>query len=81
MSAILDMVYGDLRQLIIGKLYMSDDLAQYNWGDQFPRLIMRNINTFIDSVLLLTMSSEQAHREMSRHAIRTSTYLMISTMV
>lgn len=84
-SAILDTVYNDLRQLIIGKLYTSDNLAQYNRGDQFPRLIVSNINTSIDSVLLPTMSSEQDHKErvrsMTRRAIRTSTYLMMPMMV
>ena len=84
-SAILDTTYRDLRQLIIGKLYTSDDLAHYNRGDQFPRLIVSNINTSIDSVLLPTMSSEQDHKErvrsMTRRAIRTSTYLMMPMMV
>lgn len=84
-SAVLDTLYNDLRQLIIGKLYKSDELAQYNRGDQFPRLIVSNINTSIDSVLLPTMSSEQDHKErvrsMTRRAIRTSTYLMMPMMV
>ena len=84
-SAILDTVYNDLRQLIIGKLYTSGDLAQYNRGEQFPKLIVSNINTSIDSVLLPTMSSEQDHKErvrsMTRRAIRTSTYLMMPMMV
>lgn len=84
-SAILDTVYNDLSQLIIGKRYTSEDLAQYNRGSQFPRLIVNNINTSIDSVLLPTMSSEQDHKErvrsMTRRAIRTSTYLMMPMMV
>ena len=84
-SALLDTAYRDLRQLIIGKLYTSDDLAQYNRGEQFPKLIIGNINTSIDSVLLPTMSSEQDHKErvrsMTRRAIRTSTYLMMPMMV
>ena len=84
-SAVLDTVYNDLRQLIIGKLYTSDDLAQYNRGEQFPKLIVGNINASIDSVLLPTMSSEQDHKErvrsMTRRAIRTSTYLMMPMMV
>lgn len=84
-SAILETVYNDLRQLIIGKLYTSDDLAQYNRGEQFPKLIVSNINTSIDSVLLPTMSSEQDHKErvrsMTRRAIRTSTYLMMPMMI
>lgn len=84
-SALLDTVYNDLRQLIIGKLYTSEDLAFYNKGKQFPSLIITNINTSIDSVLLPTMSSEQEHRDrvraMTRRAIKTSTYLMMPLMM
>lgn len=84
-SALLDTVYTDLRQLIIGKLYTSSDLAQYNQGEKFPKLIVTNINTSIDSVLLPTMSKEQDKpehvRNMTRRAIKTSTYIMMPCMV
>lgn len=84
-SSLIDTVYNDLRQLIIGKLYTSADLAQYNRGKQFPQLIISNINTSIDSVLLPTMSSEQDNRDrvraMTRRAIRTSTYIMAPMMM
>ena len=58
-SSLLDTVYNNIRQLIIGKMYSSSDLAYYNRGKQFPDLIVNNINTSIDSVLLPTMSSKQ----------------------
>ena len=84
-SSLIDTVYNDLRQLIIGKLYTSGDLAQYNRGKQFPHLIITNINSSIDSVLLPTMSSEQDNRDrvraMTRRAIRTSTYIMAPMMM
>ena len=84
-SALLDTVYTDLRQLIIGKLYAPSDLAQYNQGEKFPKLIVTNINTSIDSVLLPTMSKEQDNsehvRNMTRRAIKTSTYIMMPCMV
>ena len=79
-SALLDTVYKDIRQLIIGKLYTTDDLAFYNKGTQFPQLIVTNVNSSIDSVLLPAMSSEQDNRErvkaMTRRAIKTSTYII-----
>ena len=85
MSSLLDTIYNDLRQLIIGKLYSSSDLAQYNQGEKFPKLIVNNINTSIDSVLLPTMSKEQDNpehvRNMTRRAIKTSTYIMMPCMV
>ena len=84
-SSLLDTVYNDIRQLIIGKIYSRADLAQYNQGEKFPQLIVTNINTSIDSVLLPTMSKAQDDkntvRNMTRRAIKTSTYLMMPFMV
>ena len=84
-SSLLDTVYNDLRQLIIGKLYSKNDLAFYNQGKKFPHLIVTNINTSIDSVLLPTMSKAQddknAVRSMTRRAIKTSTYIMMPVMI
>lgn len=79
-SALLDTIYNNVRQLIIGKFYSASDLAFYNKGKQFPNLIVTNINTSIDSVLLPVMSQEQDNRTrvkaMTRKAIRTSSYVM-----
>ena len=84
-SSLLDTCYNNLRNLIIGKMYSPSDLAFYNQGDKFPKLIVTNINTSIDSVLLPTMSSAQDDRErvknMTRRAIKTSTYVMAPLMM
>lgn len=84
-SSLLDTVYNNLRNLIIGKMYSSADLAYYNQGDKFPKIIVTNINTSIDSVLLPTMSNEQDDRKriksMTRRAIKTSTYVMAPLMM
>ena len=84
-SSLLDTVYNNLRNLIIGKMYSSADLAYYNQGDKFPKIIVTNINTSIDSVLLPTMSNEQDDRNrvksMTRRAIKTSTYVMAPLMM
>lgn len=79
-SSLIETVYQDARQLIIGKMYQPADLAFYNKGVQFPQLIVSNVNASIDSVLLPVMSQVQEDREavkaMTRRAIRTSVYLM-----
>lgn len=84
-SALLDTGYNNLRNLIIGKLYSSADLAYYNQGDKLPNLVITNINTSIDSVLLPTMANEQDDparvRSMTRRAIKTSTYVMAPLMM
>lgn len=84
-SALIDTVYNNLRQLIIGKFYQKDDLAFYNQGEKFPNVIVTNINNSIDSVLLPVMSKEQddiqAVKRMARRSIKTSTYVMAPLMI
>ena len=84
-SALLDTVYTNIRSLVIGKMYSSADLAFYNQGDKLPSVIVNNINTSIDSVLLPTLAKEQDDRErvknMTRRAIKISTYIMAPLMM
>jgi O-antigen/teichoic acid export membrane protein len=84
-SSLLDTVYNNVRQLIIGKMYSEADLAFYNRGKQFPNLIVTNINTSIDSVLLPTMSKarddKMVVKQMTRRSIKTSTYVMAPLMM
>ena len=84
-SALLDTGYIELRQLIIGKLYTTADLAFYNKGNSFPKLIISNINSSIDSVLFPTMSAAQDQqdrvRAMTRRAIKTSSFLIMPLMM
>lgn len=84
-SSLFNTVYNNLRNLIIGKYYSSADLAYYNQGDKFPNLIITNINSSIDSVLLPTLSSAQDEKNrvknMTRRAIKTSTYIMAPLMM
>lgn len=84
-SSLINQVDTEIRQLIIGKMYTSTDLAQYNRGQQFPNLIVTNVNTSIDSVLLPTMSQAQDNpkqvKAMTRRAIKTSTYVIAPLMM
>ena len=84
-SGLLDTVYNNIRQLVIGKMYSPSDLAFYNKGQQMPSLIITNINASIDSVLLPVMSREQRDnmrvKDMTRRAIKTSTYIIAPMMV
>lgn len=84
-SALLDTVYNNLRSLIIGKVYSSGDLAYYNEGDKFPKIIVTNINTSIDSVLLPAMAKEQDDKDrvknMTRRSIMVSCFIMSPIMI
>ena len=77
-SALLDTTYTNLRQLIIGKKYSPQELAFYDKGNLFPSAVVSNLNSSINSVLLPVMASEQDDKirikQMTRRAIKTSTY-------
>lgn len=77
--------YQEIRALIIGKVYSSEDLAYYDKGRQFPNLIVTNINTSIGAVLFPKMAQEQDDktriREITRKSIRFSSYLMCPLML
>lgn len=79
-SSLIDTMYNNIRTLLIGGKYSSKDLAFYDRGNQFPNVIVNNINISIDSVLLPTMSNVQDDKAkvktMTRRSIKTSTYLI-----
>lgn len=84
-SRLIDTVYVNVTQLLVGKIYSSADLAHYNRGNHFPNLIITNVNTSIDSVLLPAMSKDQESRErvknMTRRSIKVSTYIIAPLMM
>lgn len=83
-SSLIDTIYNDIRSLIIGKMYSSEDLAYYNKGNQFPTLLVSNINSSIDSTLFPAMSLVQDDRErikaITRRSIKVSTFIIFPMM-
>ncbi|MBR6353105.1 MAG: lipopolysaccharide biosynthesis protein [Oscillospiraceae bacterium] len=83
-SQLLDTAYLKLYQFIIGLRYSTADLAFYNRAEQFPLLITENTSSALDSVLLPVLSSEQDDparvREMTRRAVKVSTYILMPLM-
>lgn len=84
-SGLLDTLYRNLRTLIIGRMYTPSMLGYYNRGQQFPQLIVSNINGSIQSVMLPALSAHQDDRkrvkEMMRRAIVSSSFLIFPMMV
>lgn len=84
-SHLIDVVYTDLRQLIIGKMYTKSDLAYYNQGSKYTHAFVTSINSSLDSVLLPVMSNVQDSVEkvrfLTRKAIKTSTFLIMPIMM
>ncbi len=84
-SSIINTIYNNLRQLVIGKLYSAKSLAFYNRGYMIPNTVVCNINTAIDTALFPAMSSAQDDvatvKAMTRRSIRISSYIMWPMMM
>ena len=84
-SSLIDTIYRNIYDLIIGKIYNSSTLAYYNRGKQFPNIIAINIDGTISSVMLPTLSSKQddkvALKKMVRRAIVTSSFFLFPIMI
>lgn len=84
-SGLIDNIYGNISQMVIGKTYSSADLAYYNKGRQLPNIIVMNFNSSIDSVLFPVMSNVQDDiskmKSITRKAIMTSNYVMAPLMM
>ncbi len=65
----------NIRKLIIGKVFAADSLAYFEKGDQLPSIVMSNIYTSIQTILLPTFSDAQDDRQRVKSMMRRSTKL------
>lgn len=84
-SNVIDVLYQDLRSLVIGKKYDSGTLGYYNRGKQFPQFIINAINGAVQAVMLPALSKEQDDRTrirmMMRNSIVISSYIIFPMMM
>ena len=84
-SDLLMALTDELRTIIIGKVYTSDDLAYYQKGRQFPNLVATTVNSSISVPLFAALSKNQDNKRDIRNAtsrfIKTGSYLLMPVMV
>lgn len=84
-AGLINSFYSQLRSLVIGKVYTASDLAYYNRAQQFPQLLVTNVNASIDGVLFPAMSNEQNDKErivkIMRRSIKISSFVLFPLMV
>ncbi len=84
-SSLIDVLYQDIRSLVIGKKYDSGTLGYYNRGKQFPQFIINAINGSVSAVMLPAMSKEQDEKEkvktLMRQSIIISSYIIFPMMI
>ena len=85
LSSFINSAYGEIRSLIVGKIYSSGDLAQYKRGQQFPQLFITNINTAVSSVIYPTISMVNNNltdvKRLTRRSMAVTAYIIFPMMV
>ncbi|MBO6030445.1 MAG: lipopolysaccharide biosynthesis protein [Prevotella sp.] len=77
-------LYENIRSLVIGKVYQPSTLAYFDRGKSLPHLVMSNVTTSINSVLLPTFAIEQDNtvrvKQMMRRSVQVS-YLFVCPLL
>lgn len=72
-SGMLCSLYADIRSLIIGKVYTTEDLGYYNRGQQFPNILSSTLDSSIQAVMFPAISASQESKERMRMLLKKST--------
>ncbi|MEG2604520.1 MAG: lipopolysaccharide biosynthesis protein [Clostridia bacterium] len=84
LSSLLETGYNNLRSLVIGKRFHSEQLGYFNRGKQFPELLMNAVNGSIQSVMLPVLAESQEDiprmKQMMRRSVMVSSFLVMPLM-
>jgi len=84
-SGLLDTLDSKIQGLFVGAMFSPSILGFYNRGEQFPNLIINNIDNSIQSVIFPALSSHQDDKkrvkEIVRRSIVTSSFIIFPMMV
>ena len=84
-TGLLFTIYAELRTLIIGKRYSTQELGYYNQGFSFPKFIASNVDTTINRVLFPSLSNIQdkgaSLADKTRRAAKTSAFIMTPVLL
>lgn len=85
LTGLLGTLYNNVSQLCVGKVYSSADLAYYNKGKSWPDLLVNNVNSSLDSILLPVFSENQDDENKLYNQTRTiiclSAYVLLPLML
>lgn len=83
-ASLIDTIFTNIHGLVIGKAYSEDMLGSFNRGEQFPKLVVSNLSSAIQSVLLPAMSKKQESKEdvkaLLKSSVRLSTFVVAPMM-
>jgi len=83
-SGLLDTIFRNIYNLIVGRIYNKETLGYFNRGHQFPQVIATNLDGSIQSVMLPTLSSHNDDvtevKRITRRSISMSAFLLMPCM-
>ena len=71
-SSLIDSAYTNGQYIFIGNIFSPATLAFYNRGEQFPNLLINNINSTLQSVLLPHLAKHQHNLKQFKQYLRNS---------
>lgn len=69
-SSLINTLYNNIYDLVIGKVYTRELLGLYSRGQQFPALISQNLNDTVQSVTFPLLSQMQDDAQGMKHRMR-----------
>lgn len=76
--------FEQIRAFLIGKKYTSADLAYYDRGNQFPSVLINNVNSTISAVMFPKLSqlqdSKSELKDLMKKSIRFSSFILFPLM-
>lgn len=84
-SALINVLYDELRSLLIGKVHSTADLSYFTKGKSFPQLIGNNVSESIASVMFPVFSHCQDDmtllKNANRRAVKVSCYILCPLLI
>lgn len=83
-SSLINTLYSNISTLVIGKLYPASMLGYYSQGRQYPEVIVSNLDSSIQAVMLPAYAKNQDDKatvkQIMRRALTTSSFLVLPAM-
>lgn len=83
-ASFINQLFYEARSIIIGKVYSVSDLAQYQKGDQFPSLVISNVNASISAVVFPALSTVNDDisrvKAMTKQSMKLASYVIFPMM-
>lgn len=84
-QTLFNTIYANIRSLLIGGFYSPTDLAYYTKGNQYPNLIVTNVDTAVSKTMFPVMSREQNDliriKILTRKTAQFSSYIMSPILI